>query len=75
MSDNVNHPEHYTFGDIECFDAMKAQMSPEEFRGYLRGCAIKYIWRFQHKGGVLDLEKAVAYLQRLIQKLKEAEHD
>lgn len=24
MSDSVNHPAHYTGGDIECIDAIKA---------------------------------------------------
>lgn len=68
MTEEVNHPEHYTFGSLECFDAMEAQMSPEEFRGYLRGCVIKYMWRFRHKGGVRDLEKAEAYLRKLKEK-------
>ena len=26
MKDNVNHPEHYTNGSIECIEAMKAMM-------------------------------------------------
>lgn len=24
MSDSVNHPAHYTSGDVECIDAIKA---------------------------------------------------
>lgn len=64
--DQVNHPAHYTQGDIECWDAMKACMSTEEFAGYLRGCAIKYLWRCNMKGTcVQDLQKARAYVNKL----------
>ena len=47
--DNINHPAHYTQGTIECIDAIESSMTPEEFRGYLKGCQMKYIWRYQHK--------------------------
>ena len=64
--DNINHPAHYTQGTIECIDAIESSMTPEEFRGYLKGCQMKYIWRYQHKGGMEDLKKARWYLDRLI---------
>lgn len=65
MRDQVNHPEHYTSGDIECIDAIRAQMSREEYLGFLRGNVVKYLWRFLHKGGGESLAKADWYLQRL----------
>jgi hypothetical protein len=34
--------------------------------GYLAGNAIKYLCRFQRKGGVQDLEKAKHYIEMLI---------
>ena len=34
MSDSVNHPAHYTDGDIECIDAIKAALG-ERYEGYL----------------------------------------
>lgn len=64
-ADNVNHPEHYTNGDIECIDAIKAQLTDEEFRGYCKGNVVKYIWRERHKGGDQSLKKAEWYLRRL----------
>ena len=64
--DNVNHPAHYTQGGIECIEAIKASMTASEYRGYLKGNAMKYMWRYQHKGGVEDLKKARWYLDRLI---------
>jgi len=66
LDDPVNHPSHYTQGTVECIDAIESSMTPEEFRGYLKGCQMKYIWRYQHKGGVEDLKKARWYLDRLI---------
>ena len=66
ITDPVNHPSHYTTGTIECIDAIEASMTPEEFRGYLKGCAVKYIWRYRHKGNeAQDLDKALWYLKRL----------
>lgn len=69
VADTVNSPAHYTSGDIECIDAIKAQMSADEFAGYLRGNVVKYMWRYRDKGGVESLEKARWYLERLIGEL------
>lgn len=66
--DNVNHPLHYTNGDIECIDAIKASMTTSEFYGYLKGNVIKYLWRYQLKDDpIQDLKKAQWYLERLIE--------
>jgi hypothetical protein len=64
----VNHPEHYCQGGVECIDAIRAALTPEEFRGYCKGNMIKYIWREKHKGGNNDIEKAKKYLEFLINK-------
>ena len=64
--DNVERPAHYRQGDIECIDAIKAALTPEEYRGYLKGNVIKYTWRERMKGGTESLKKAVWYLRRLI---------
>jgi len=71
MTDEVNHPEHYKQGGIECIDAIQAQLSPEAYQGYLHGNIAKYLWRWKHKGGTQSLEKARWYLDRLI---LDAEH-
>jgi len=64
--DMVNNPQHYTYGGIECIDAMKAMMSREEYLGYLRGAAFKYLWRYPYKGKPKeDLRKAMWYLDKL----------
>ncbi len=68
--DLVNHPSHYTKGDIECIDAIKASMDEKEFIGYLKGNALKYLWRYEDKGGVQDLFKCLWYLNKLISQFK-----
>lgn len=65
--DAVNSPSHYNTAGIECIDAIQAQLTPEEFRGYLKGNNIKYVWRCNYKGHMLqDIKKARWYLDRLI---------
>ena len=67
MSDPSNNPEHYTQGTMETWDAIVALGLD-----YLEGNIVKYISRYKHKGGVEDLEKARAYLERLIQREQSA---
>jgi len=66
--DLVNNPDHYNAGKLECIDAIEASMSPEAFKGYLKGNVEKYVWRMSYKGKpVEDLRKAAWYLNRLIE--------
>ena len=41
--DPVHSPSHYTAGGIECIDYLRAKLSVDEFRGFLRGNALKYL--------------------------------
>ena len=62
---------HYK-SNIEPWDAMKAWMTKEEFRGFLRGTAIKYLARAGKKGSYLeDIQKANHYLIKLIEELEQ----
>ena len=68
MTDNVNHPAHYTDGKIEVIDFIE-----DKRLNFHRGNAVKYIARAGKKDPakeIEDLEKAVWYLQREIEKLK-----
>jgi hypothetical protein len=68
-SDAIN-PIHYKGNGVECIDAIKAQMSREEFLGYLRGNVTKYTFRMRQKGDpVENARKANWYLDRLMQEL------
>lgn len=62
--DMVNSPAHYTKGGIETIDYIQAKLSPEEYRGYLRGNLLKYASRMGAKGED-DAGKAAWYAQRL----------
>lgn len=64
--DNVNHPKHYLKGGLECIQVIKAQLTPEQYEGYLYGNVIKYMWRWKEKNGLEDLRKANHYLDWLI---------
>lgn len=65
--DNVNKPQHYTYGKYECIDVIKEitkDLTGEE--AFCIGNAIKYLWRWKHKNGIEDVKKAKWYLDRLI---------
>lgn len=67
MSDMVNHPSHYTDGNIEVIDFIE-----DKKLNYHRGNAVKYICRAGKKDPekeVEDLQKAVWYINREIQRL------
>jgi len=55
-------------GGIECIDAIEAALTPEEFAGFCKGNAIKYLWRMNHKGGKESLAKARWYVNLLFNK-------
>ena len=73
IADPVNAPPHYNTGNIECIEAIKESMTPDGFKGYCKGNALKYIWRMSYKGKPIeDLRKAIWYIERLIE--SELEH-
>jgi hypothetical protein len=65
-SDPVNSPAHYTDGGIETIDYIEAKNL-----NYHLGNVVKYVSRAGKKGEILqDLEKAMWYLTREIERLK-----
>ena len=74
-SDMVSHPKHYTQGDIECIDALKAATVGK--RGIEAVCVanvIKYLWRYEEKNGIEDIRKAKFYIERLLKELEESQN-
>ena len=70
IADPVEKPDHYNKGAIEAIEAIKASMPDHEFNGYLKGNALKYLWRYDYKGKpVEDLRKCRWYIERLIKEL------
>lgn len=71
--DSVNHPEHYTQGKIEVFDALD-DWSEAGMISYCISNVIKYLTRYQLKGNPLqDLKKARWYLNREIEKYEKSD--
>lgn len=64
--DNIN-PNHYVFGGIETIEYLKAKLTPEEYRGFLKGNVLKYVSREAEKNGLEDLKKDKWYLDKLIE--------
>ena len=74
MHDSVNHPAHYTSGEIECIDAIEAALGPIGFVDYCRGNAMKYIWRADLKSNTVeDMRKAAWYCERAAKTLNNEE--
>lgn len=71
ISDMVNSPEHYKQFSREVIDTMHGMSTPEEFKGYLKLNAVKYLSRYQGKNGVEDLDKAIWYITKLKEVLEE----
>lgn len=69
--DAINHPSHYTRGEIETIEVI------EDWKlNYHLGNVVKYISRAGHKEGsslLKDLLKAQWYLNRFIEKTREEE--
>lgn len=49
------------------WEVLRCWLTPEEFRGYMKGTAIAYLAREQDKGGTLDIRKAIHTLQGLVE--------
>ena len=59
--------DHYRTKTIQPWDAMEAWMTPEQFTGFLRGNAIKYLARCDDKGGMEDIKKARHYIDKMLE--------
>ena len=72
MSDAVNHPSHYTDGNIEVIEH-----SEDKKLDYCLGNAVKYISRAGKKDPakeIEDLQKADWYINRRIMELEQKEN-
>jgi hypothetical protein len=68
--EQVNHPQHYQHpSGVECITVV-------EHCNFCVGNAIKYLWRAGQKPGVdtiIDLRKAIFYINREIERLQKME--
>eukprot|EP01049_Picozoa_sp_SAG25_P010637 SAG25_NODE_1185_length_3673_cov_2.798487_2_plen_80_part_00 len=64
MSEDIEHPRHYTQGEVECIDAMVSAFGGEAVRDYCRLNAFKYVWRAKEKDSVeSNTRKAIWFLR------------
>ena len=62
--DNIN-PDHYKSStSLECIEAMELVFGTRAVIDFCMCNAWKYIWRWKHKNGVEDLEKAKWYIEK-----------
>lgn len=66
----MNHPKHYNQGNIECIAAMEEAFGVDAVAAFCKCNAFKYLWRSDQKNGIEDLEKALWYLNKLLDILK-----
>ena len=72
--DMVNSPLHYKLNglDIESVDVIRAVLTAEEFRGWCKGNAIKYLMRLGKKDKeIQDAKKSIKFLEWLVKELEE----
>lgn len=75
MTDFVT-PAHYVLEDgSDSMDLIAKILGREQFKGFLRGNALKYLIRYELKGGVKDLRKALDYIERLVELEEEPEDE
>ena len=74
LIDMVNSPPHYKLNglDIESVDVIWAVLTAEEFRGWCKGNAIKYLMRLGKKDNeIQDARKSIKFLEWLVKELEE----
>lgn len=60
-ADQVHLPARHASGDIDAIDILRLKLTPEEFRGFLKGNVIKYMLRAEHDGSVRDYKRGCEY--------------
>jgi hypothetical protein len=71
--DTIN-PAHYQQGAIQCIEALEsATIGKSGIEAVCTANIIKYLWRYEAKGGVEDVRKARWYLEHLVAVLEERE--
>ncbi len=67
MSDNVDHPPHYNSSGIICECGRQIEcIDVTRHMDFNLGNAMKYLWRYEYKGGLEDIKKARWYIDDYI---------
>lgn len=74
-NNNAITPKHYKNGKMEAIVIMQNSMSEEEFKGFLKGLIIKYLYRADSKNGLEDYKKAQWYMNKLVKVMEKNQHE
>lgn len=64
---NVAELNHYMAQKIQPIRFMQASLTPEAFKGFLKGNIVKYVMREDKKNGLEDVKKAQVYANWLVE--------
>lgn len=76
VDEAVRSPKHYKLPglNIESIDVLRSVLTPEEFKGFCRGNALKYLIRAGKKDSELqDIKKASVYIGWCIDTIQDQE--
>ena len=76
VDEAVRSPKHYKLPglNIESIDVLRSVLTPEEFKGFCRGNALKYLIRAGKKDSELqDIKKAGVYIGWCIDTIRDQE--
>lgn len=74
MTDQINHPAHYNSGNAKCECGRRIEcIDVTRHMNFNIGNAVKYLWRFAHKEGIVSLKKAIWYIQDQIYQIEKQE--
>jgi hypothetical protein len=63
---------HYKgMGSHEPWEVLRSWLTPEEYRGYMKGSMIVYLAREAKKGGDTDLKKVAHYAAKLVEVIEQ----
>ena len=68
--DIINNPEHYCYGKYECIDLMEMSFGLKAVEDFCKLNTFKYLFRYEHKNGIEDLNKACFYINKLKELVK-----
>lgn len=66
IKNNPVTPNHYKNGKREAIKVMQDVLTDEEYKGFLKGLIIKYLYRADSKNGLEDYKKAQWYMDELV---------
>jgi hypothetical protein len=76
MTDNINHPFHYNNSGIKCECGRQIEcIDVTRHYNFNIGNVMKYIWRYEHKDGLVALKKAKWYLDDFINQIEKQDAD